>query len=634
MSKENISKIKTTISNVFSNRRLIGASMALISLLIMGFQGNWYFGIGLALLFFAVGFLTQPVLLYLLWVGSCVYLACCYPSWMIYKRFIDLSGYKISLNILCIIIVCGFFLLVFGRVRPAVSTASGALLLLCIVNQYVYQFRGSELQWADLQSVRTALNVVGGYSFQLHPVIVKCLLCWIWTMFAAGALPKEPTSPTRPLILRICGAVAAIVCCILFCQHSTFLSPYGWDTRGSENNGFLLNFSLGIRDSVIRKPEGYSDLISQLEAQYPVQEAALPEELPNIVVIMDESFVDMRVMGDLKTNQPVTPFLDSLTDNTIRGIALSSVFGGSTACSEFEFLTGSSMAFLPNASIAYQQYMRQTTYSLPWLLQSYGYETFATHPYFENGWNRKTAYELLGFQSATFLGAYPEEDMVRDYVSDREMFQYVLNRLDQQGDAPLFLFGITMQNHGGYTDTDYKSTITLQGESYYKAEQYLSLIHETDEALEYLLSELENAPRKTIVLIFGDHFPVVEEEFYSSLHDSFDTLSDQMLRYQVPFYIWANYDIPEQTGEFTSLNYLPIRLMEAAGLPLSSFYQFLSDVRADIPAINHFGFYSSAGDLLTQDQADSKQSHWLSLYEAAQYNNIFGKKERSQILFP
>lgn len=486
--------MKIDISRFLGSRKILGAALALISLLIMGFLGNWPFGIGLALLFLAVGFLTQPVLLYLLWVGSCVFLTCCYPSWMIDKRFIDLGGDRIYLNILCVVIACSFFLLVFGRIRSAVSTASGVLLLLCIINQYVYQFRGSELRWADFLSVRTALNVASGYSFQLYPIIVQCLLCWSWTLFAAGALPKEPISPTRPLILRICGAAAVIVCVVLFCRTSSHLAPYLWDREGSQHMGYLLNFSLGIRNSVVHTPQDYHELVADLEDQYPQQKVSLPEELPNIVVIMDESLADMRILGDLKTNQPVTPFLDSLTDNTIRGFALSSVFGGSTASSEFEFLTGSSMAFLPNGSIAYQQYLRQTTYALPWLLQSYGYETFATHPYFESGWNRQVAYDLLGFQNATFLGVYPEEDLVRSYVSDREMFQYILDRLDQQGDAPLFLFGITMQNHGGYEDTSYKNTITLQGESFHRAEQYLSLIHETDEAVELLLTKLKNSP--------------------------------------------------------------------------------------------------------------------------------------------
>ena len=630
---------KIPFSGNYVNQKAIGVALALLSLLMTGLLGNWPVGAGLAVLFLSAAFLTRPVLLYPLWIAVCAFLSCSYPFWMADDRFsvgcqlIGLDPCRIALNLLCAGAVYGLFLLAFGRLRPAVTAASGLLLLLCVANDLIYQFRGSELRWADFLSVRTAMNVAAGYSFHLSAGDIKCILCWCWMLLAAGMLPREP-APARPLLTRAGGAATAALCVMLFCWNSGGIEQLGWVQDGSISNGYLLNFSLGLRDSVIKKPQNCSGLIDQIEAEYPEQAVSLPEELPNIVVIMEESLADMRVLGELETNQPVTPFLDSLTDNTVRGYALCSVFGGSTANSEFEFLSGSSMAFLPTGSIAYQQYLHQTTYALPWLLQSYGYDTLATHPYMETGWNRQAAYELLGFQGATFLGAYPEEDLVRGYVSDREMFQYILDRLDQLGDTPLFLFGITMQNHGGYGDSEYQNTISLQNGFFPYAEQYLSLIHETASALEYLLTQLAESPRKTVVLIFGDHFPALEDSFFQSLHGSFDSLSDKMLQYQVPFYLWANYDIPEQSGKNTSLNYLALDLLEAAGLPLSPYYRFLSDVRQTIPAVNPLGFYGADGQALAVDQASEVQTNWLRLYEAAQYNNLFGRKERSAVLFP
>lgn len=632
--------MKIMISHVTGSRKPAGAVLALLCLLVMGALDSWLIGAGLSAAFLISGFAPLPhrkglcAILSLVWMAGCAFLSCCYPSWMEEYHFFNLKPNLIVLNIACVWIVYGFFLLLIGRIRPAVTAASGVLLLLCIANTFVYLFRGSELQYADFLSLRTAMNVVDGYTFYMPVRVAGCVLLWIWTLFTGGLLPKEPSLPRSALRTRAGGAVTLIACVLLLGWKSADMYPISWKKDGTLFHGYLLNFTLGIRCSMVSKPDGYSDLIDQLEAQYPAQEVSLPEELPDIVVIMDESLTDMRVLGELKTNQPVTPFLDSLTDNTIRGHALCSIFGGSTANSEFEFLTGSSMFFLPTGTIPYQQYVLQTTFSLPWLLQSYGYETFATHPYFETGWNRQTAYDLLGFQNATFLGAYPEEDLVREYVSDREMFQYILDRLEQQGDTPLFLFGITMQNHGSYGDPNYQNTISLEGQSFSFAEQYLSLIHETDQALEQLLNRLENTSRKTIVLIFGDHFPALEEDFFKSLHGSFDTLSDQMLQYQVPYYLWANYDIPEENAELTSLNYLAVRLLEAAGLPLPSYYQFLSDMRSVIPAINAEGFYSPDGQVLRKSQANDTQAQWLRKYEAAQFNNIFEKKARSQILFP
>ncbi len=58
------------------------------------------------------------------------------------------------------------------------------------------------------------------------------------------------------------------------------------------------------------------------------------EQMPNIVVIMNEAFSDLRVLGDIETDQPVWEYWDSLEDNCIRGWADVSVFGGTTANSE------------------------------------------------------------------------------------------------------------------------------------------------------------------------------------------------------------------------------------------------------------------------------------------------------------
>ena len=60
---------------------------------------------------------------------------------------------------------------------------------------------------------------------------------------------------------------------------------------------------------------------------------------------MNESFADLSVVGDFETNTQVTPFMDSLSENTLKGYALSSVYGAKTPNSEWEFETGNSMAF-------------------------------------------------------------------------------------------------------------------------------------------------------------------------------------------------------------------------------------------------------------------------------------------------
>lgn len=167
------------------------------------------------------------------------------------------------------------------------------------------------------------------------------------------------------------------------------------------------------------------------------------------------------------------------------------------------------------------------------------------------------------------------------------------------------------------------------------AEQYLSLIHESDKAVEQLLTELADYPEDTVVLFFGDHFPQVEGDFYLEAHGgAYETLEEQMLQYSVPFFIWANYDIPEQTVECTSLNYLGRYLLEAAGLELPAYYQFLKELEEAIPAVSAQGYYSrSAGTYLPLKEAQGDEADWLSRYGYLQYNSMFDKNGRSDYFF-
>ena len=67
-----------------------------------------------------------------------------------------------------------------------------------------------------------------------------------------------------------------------------------------------------------------------------------------MIVIMNESFADFRKLGDIQLNQNILENWDALTENVVKGYVSVPIFGGWTANSEFEFLTGFSNAFFPS----------------------------------------------------------------------------------------------------------------------------------------------------------------------------------------------------------------------------------------------------------------------------------------------
>ena len=161
--------------------------------------------------------------------------------------------------------------------------------------------------------------------------------------------------------MGFCGYVQTDAAIKTFDMDTTLFTP----TVYYRNNGLALSFIVNLRYLKIDKPEGYSqeelakiqDEISSGNSDSNVSADNIDlTKKPNIIVIMNEAFSDLSVLGDYTTNTEVMPFISSLSENTQKGWMYSSVKGGNTANTEFEFLTGLSMYFLPTGSIPYQQF--------------------------------------------------------------------------------------------------------------------------------------------------------------------------------------------------------------------------------------------------------------------------------------
>lgn len=535
------------------------------------------------------------------------------------------------LGYLCCLILAFLIFLCSCDIRSCLIGTVGITLFLSTLNWFIFRFRGSEFLPIDILSVGTAMNVANQYDFTVTPNLV-----YAWVIFflcATGIFAVHMPPLNRKSRLYFGAIIAEVLLCFAFvlCTRNNRAIHFG--NGGTYYQGYILNFVLSAKELYVGKPEGYSrESVESIMKPYLLdQSGSGNENLPNIIVIMDEAYADLSVLGDnFNTSMEVSPFIQSLNENTVKGYAMSSAYGGRTANSEFEFLTGSTLGFVPKGTVAFQQYVREEKISLATVLKNRGYDTVAMHPYLENGWTRNTVWPYLGFEECHFLDDFPQEKMMRDFVSDQEMMEYVLERFEQQNpDIPLFLFGVTMQNHSAYdySGEDFESFAFLEGytQEYPSANQYLTLIHESDKAAEYLIDSLSASDRKTVIVWFGDHLPALDTALYEEIHGgAFDSLDEQSRHYKVPFFIWANYDIPEKTIECTSLSFLSPLVFQSAGMELTPYQQFLLDVGSAIPAINMEGYFSREHNqyMLIED-AVGFEAEWLNRYQQIQYYYLF-----------
>ena len=533
------------------------------------------------------------------------------------------------------------FLFVFfiaGRTSISMAICVSAIAIIGVGNYFVVMFRSNPIVPWDIYSFETAMSVADNYVFSVDWALAEHIAMFI-LMLIVGVRTN----------IRLNKKILRPILTVAMCIPAYFYISYLWQDNLERNtglndtlfnakymhskDGFFVSFILDIHFLQIEEPKNYSDeyALSLLNEQK-VEKVETPEELPDIIAIMDETFSDPAVLGEFETNKDYMPFVHSIlrgeVANTISGYADVSVLGGNTANSEFEFLTGNSMAFFPNGSVPYLQYIRDGISTIVPQLEEYGYTTYGTHPYRAKGWNREFIYDLMGFDYRYFQGSFPFEDKLRNYVSDEADFKSILEwRNNTEG--PFFMFNVTMQNHSNYGgDFDnFDPQIVAKFKNTYSNKylnKYLSLMYETDQDVASLLSELSQSDRKTIVVFWGDHQPndYAVRPIYKEYGLDFDnqTYEQQQQRQKTPFFIWANYDIQEQTNVEISLNYLNILLFETAGLQLDEYQTFRKNLwQGQIPMMNAVGYRNDDGDLVEYDDAPEEIQNLLNEYQNIQY---------------
>ncbi len=543
--------------------------------------------------------------------------------------FSDLYAWQVLMNLIWYYIWFVLCRLVLGRRRRAEAAASVTCFLIGLVNHYVLRFRGRILFPADLTAWRTAANVAGAFDFSIDAAMREALIlltAYLFLAFFCVPQRRRDRLP-KPLGAGLIGVILGYNFAFFCTGALPALGIYTqqWVTQA---NGFLLNFTVAMRYSSVDMPEDYShEAVLDLMERYPALEGDAAVQPDNIIVIMNESFADMTIFEDLEVSQDPTPFLHSLKENTVRGWMYSPVTGGGTASVEFEYLTGFATIFQPPHTVAYQLYTEEGMPSLAALAGVQGYESTAFHPYQSSGWNRPIVYENMRFDRQLYQEDVENPYMIRRYISDQSDYEKLFEITDaRQGDRT-FIFNVTMQNHSGYAQGwhNLEETVTLPAEQRRldtTAEQYLSLIKASDDALRELIAHYSQSGESTMIVFFGDHQPPLKNAFYEALYGkklSERTTEEVLKQYATPFFIWTNYDIPELDGVAISPNFLGVLTAQLAGLPLTGYMNFLSQLYEVLPVITPVGLITGEGEYLTRDELDAEQQEWLMTYETLNY---------------
>ena len=562
------------------------------------------------------------------------------------NSIVDVEYTPILLNIF---LLFGASLALGALTTPLVGTLAvmAGSLLFYIVNYFTILFRGRPVMPADFAAIGTAKEVLGGYQFTpTWKMIFGVIVCAAYVVYLvlirkAQRKQEKKQSLKTNIIRRVVSAAAGIAVLVVCISNPFFASidDSAWDNVALFNfhkNGMLLTFVKYARNASAKMPEGYSREIvdGYLEEFRNPSEATTPEggiQPVNIIMVMNEAFSDLRTSG-LNEQIDVMPYIDSLQQDTLEGSLYVSVIGGGTCNTEFEALTGSSLAFFSPGSYPYSQHIKRDLFSLASYFRDRGYITNAFHANEARNWNRDKVYPYLGFDNFYAIDDYPqmsEDDYLHSYLSDIANYRFVESVVSENQGKAQFAFNVTMQNHAGYEiwdDVEKAESVKEHGSDLERdAQVYLSLVKASDDAVKQLVETYKGAKEPTMIIFFGDHQPSLSFEAGMEIYGG---VLQPLRLLHTRYFIWTNY-VSDAGREFDiSANYLPWLILKRGNFPLPPYVRMLEAVHEKYPVITSASVvdadgnaYSSVGEL-----ADDPL---IQMYRYIQYANMFDELDQA-----
>lgn len=506
-----------------------------------------------------------------------------------------------------------------------------------IANYFVIALRDKPIMPADLKAIGTATEVMGGYTFMPSWKMALGVLAVIGYIVALVLVWRRGRAEAkRGLRARLVrrGALAAVAAALALVgvNTQTFkdLETFAWDVmllKSFHEEGMVTTYLKSAMNSAVKEPEGYSrEIVNGYLEEY--RRKAKPREgvrPTNIIMVMNEAFSDLRTVG-LDGRIDAMPFIDSLEADTAEGSLYVSVYGGGTCNTEFEALTGNTLAFMGSGAYPYTENVTKPLFSLAQYFRDLGYSTDAFHANSARNWNRNMVYPNLGFEEFHSIEDYAEFGEVpylHNYPADIADYRYMEAVSAEKADHPRFLFNVTMQNHAGYErwlDVERADTVAEYGADLYEdAQIYLSLVSASDADVRQLVETYRDSDEPTMIVFFGDHQPSLPEpalqEIYVGMRNSLD-------QFKSKFFIWTNYDTPELHDTGVSANYLSWLILDQGNFPLTPYHRMLEEVYAKYPVITAQGVIGIDGAYYT-GIAEIMDDPLIQKYQYIQYANLF-----------
>ncbi|MBN3039145.1 MAG: LTA synthase family protein [Candidatus Omnitrophica bacterium] len=231
----------------------------------------------------------------------------------------------------------------------------------------------------------------------------------------------------------------------------------------------------------------------------------------DVIIIIMEGLWDVTLLERVNFSQdPFDPGFRALWDSCGNSWVLSPVYGGHTANTEFEVLSGQP-ANLFDRRIMFHASVKNKIPALPRLLSECGYESIALHPYIPTYWNRLNAYHRLGFDFYYSIDDFKLDDINEWTLSDKSLYRQSWQIARQRHKAgPKLLYILTLTGHWPFLLDPQTRPTVIECDSQVKevASYANSIRYSTQEIMEFIKVIRREDP-DALLVILGDHIPML-----------------------------------------------------------------------------------------------------------------------------
>lgn len=475
-----------------------------------------------------------------------------------------IGGHTLAYLYNSLIIFVSLSLVYFFRRRALARVIIGGLwLFLGIINGCILAQRVTPFGYTDLKMVTDLLTMQNTNYFTAGQALLAVIGVLAFIGFCVWLWAKGPKfqGKTNKLLTFVFVASCFIWVPITTeaAQNQDIIASYFANiAQGYENYGFVYGFSSSVVDRGMSKPEDYSkETIENIEASVQTEPTSVSQEdMPNVVVVLLESFIDPSEVNFLECSEDPIPNFHNLESNYSSGYMTVPVVGAGTANTEFEVLTGMSLQYFGTGEYPYKTILKQTDCeSIASDLSKLGYGTHVVHNNGGNFYSRANAFSMMGFDTFTSkelmniteytpLGSWPTDDILIDET---------IKAMDATPDQQDLVYTITVQGHGDYPTEKVieNPEITVSGAedeaTNNQWEYYINEIHEVDKFIGNLTQALAEREEDTILVLWGDHLPTLglsEEDMATG--DIFKT----------KYVTWNNFGMAKEDADLTSYQLL------------------------------------------------------------------------------